>query len=395
MNTHSLKQIKMKNLIILSAVMLFAGHAAFSQLKISTNMVLGSNTVMFVDGDIHIDEGELRLEAGSTLKLSDEKNLLVNDGGMISIAGSDTEEVLITSAGYFAFIVNTGGAISADHAIFEKMSGNGLTIQPGATIDTDNPLHNSVFQSGAAGATMLTVNNNQVLTIEGVVFIQTDSEAYNVAKTVDVGEVTFTDFSGNFAGEAFENDDFNRIHWGEGIPANQVVQNITVTPGTSLCFDALQTITVEDLLVQNGGSINLIAGQNIILLPGVIVESGGVMHAFISTGGVWCNPSPMMASLEAEDMPAAEIPQEIIRERVPLQAYPNPTTGIFTLEVPRTGDEPVLIIEVYSMLGENILRTELPAETHYTLDLTGRQPGMYIVRVIRGQEMDFVKVLKR
>jgi hypothetical protein len=135
MNTHSLKQIKMKNLIILSAMMLFAGHAAFSQVKISTNMVLGSNTVMFVDGDIHIDEGELRLEAGSTLKLSDEKNLLVNDGGMISIAGSDTEEVLITSAGYFAFIVNTGGAISADHAIFEKMSGSGLTIQPGATID--------------------------------------------------------------------------------------------------------------------------------------------------------------------------------------------------------------------------------------------------------------------
>jgi hypothetical protein len=102
----------------------------------------------------------------------------------------------------------------------------------------------------------------------------------------------------------------------------------------------------------------------------------------------------MMASLEAEDA-FAETPQEIIPERAPLRAYPNPTTGIFTLEVPQTGDEPTLIIEVYSMLGENLLRTELPAETHYTLDLTGRQPGMYIVRVIRGQEMDFVKVVKR
>jgi hypothetical protein len=75
---------------------------------------------------------------------------------------------------------------------------------------------------------MLTVNNNQVLSINGVAFIKTGTEAKNVAKTVDVGEITFTDFSGNFAGAAFENDIYNRIHWVRGYSENQVVQNITV-----------------------------------------------------------------------------------------------------------------------------------------------------------------------
>jgi hypothetical protein len=385
---------QMKTTILTSIILLTVVFAAGQNIRIGANMVVTPGTKINSNANLIVESGELELQAGATLIMGNGRTLTVNNGGTINILGNASEQAVVTSTGYFMFVVNGGGTLGAQHAVFEKMSGSGLTIQAGATIDPANPLHNSVFQSGAAGATMLTVNNNQVLSINGVAFIKTGTEAKNVAKTVDVGEITFTSFSGNFAGAAFENDIYNRIHWSGGVPENRLVQNVSITPGTSLCFDALQTITVEDLLVQNGGSINLIAGQNIILLPGVIVQNGGYLHAFISTNGIWCNPGPLMASFELEDA-FEQLPQEIIPGKAPLRAYPNPTTGTFTLEISETADQPTLIIEVYSMLGVNLLSAELPAETHYTLDLTGRQPGMYIVRVIRGQEMDFVKVVKQ
>lgn len=384
----------MKTTILTSIILLTVVFAAGQNIRIEANMVVTPGTKLHSNANLIVENGELELQAGATLIMGNGRTITVNNGGIINIPGTASEQAVVTSTGYFMFVVNGGGTLGAQHAVFEKMSGSGLTIQAGATIDPANPLHNSVFQNGATGATMLTVNNNQVLTIDGVAFIKTGTEAYNIAKTVDVGEIIFTSFSGNFAGAAFENDIYNRIHWSGGIPDTRLVNNVSITPGTSLCFDALQTITVEDLMVQNGGSINLIAGQNIILLPGVLVQNGGYLHAFISTNGVWCNPGPMMASTELENEPE-KFPEERMLFKSALRAYPNPTTGTFTLEISEPGDQPTLIIEVYSMLGENLIHTELPAETHYTLDLTGRQPGMYIVCVIRGQEMDFVKLIKR
>jgi hypothetical protein len=184
------------------------------------------------------------------------------------------------------------------------------------------------------------------------------------------------------------------------VPDFLEISNETVGGGQEICFNAKQTITVagngSTFVVNSGGSATLIAGQNIIMLPGTMVHHGGNLHAWITTDETYCvNPLPVVAQSDGNEEDAQTIDQpEMPQQRHSLHVYPNPTTGTFMLELSDTGGQQTLIIEVYSIIGERLFRAELPAETHYTLDLTGRQPGIYIVRVIRGQKMDFVKIVK-
>jgi len=386
----------MKTILTFSlSILLTAGTALAQGIKIGTNMIMTGGAVMYVDGNVDIDNnGDLKLESGSTLKISDGNTLTVNDGGKLTLMGEDGNPVTITSAGYFVFIVSSGGTIGAEYAAFEKMSGDGLNVLSGATIDPAMPLHNSIFQNGSMASTFLTINNSQELTINGVAFISIPgNELYNVAKTLNIGEVTFTNFSGNFAGEDYENDPFNRIHWGEE-PLNRLVENVTVTNGQELCFDAVQTITVQDLVVQSGGTIHLVAGQSVLLLPGVIVEANGYLRAWIDTDGIYClNAKAIVA---AADQP---IPEIMFEEAKPLaegiRVFPNPTTGIFTLELPKSSENTTANVEIYGMMGELVQQTSLFGERSYQFNLSNQPRGIYIMRVMLGENLYMEKVIRQ
>jgi hypothetical protein len=386
----------MKTIILLILIALFSAGTALAQgIKIGTNMIMTGGTVMYVDGNVDIDtDGDLKLESGSTLLLSDGKTLSVNDGGKLTLMGEDGNPVTVTSAGYFVFIVSSGGTIGAEYASFEKMSGDGLNVQSGATIDPAMPLHNSIFQNGAMGSTFLTINNSQELTIDGVAFISTPgNELYNVAKTLNIGEVTFTNFSGNFAGEDYENDPFNRIHWGD-VPLNRLVENVTVTNGQELCFDAVQNVSVQDLLVQSGGTIHLVAGQSVLLLPGVIVEANGYLRAWIDTDGMYCMNAKAIVAVA--DQP---IPEIMFEEAKPLaegiRVFPNPTTGIFTLELPATSESTTANVEIYGMMGELVQQKTLFGEKSHQFNLSNQPRGIYIVRVLIGENLYMEKVIRQ
>jgi hypothetical protein len=47
------------------------------------------------------------------------------------------------------------------------------------------------------------------------------------------------------------------------------------------------------------------------------------------------------------------------------------------------------------MLGEKLLHTELPAVSHYLFNLQERQPGMYLIKVTRGENVGFLKIIKQ
>ncbi|MBE0661039.1 MAG: T9SS type A sorting domain-containing protein [Bacteroidales bacterium] len=385
----------MKTLLLIITAICLPGIILAQGIKIGTNMIMTGETVMYVDGAVDIDnDGDLKIESGSSLILSDGNTLTVNDGGKLTLMGEDGNPVTVTSAGYFVFIVSSGGTIGAEYATFEKMSGDGLNIQSGATIDPALPLNNSIFQSGASSSTFLTINNSQELTIAGVAFISTPgNELYNVAKTLNIGEVTFTNFSGNFAGEAYENDPFNRIHWSD-VPLNRLVENVTLTNGQELCFDAVQTITVQDLLVQSGGVIHLVAGQSVLLLPGILVEANGYLRAWIDTDGMYCMNAK--AIIAVADQPIPEIKFE---EAMPLSAgirvFPNPTTGSFTLELPEAVEDSRANVEIYGMMGELVQQTTLIGERSYQFNLSDKPRGIYIVRVLQGESLYMEKVIRQ
>jgi len=383
------------NILALIILPLFL-HA---QMVINANINLAQGAVMHSTIDVVINSGNLHLGPGSTLSLGDNQTLTVNNGGTISLKGNNTAKATVTSTGFFVFYINGGGTISANHAKFEKISGSGLTIQQGGIIDPVHSLNNSVFSNGAAGSTFLTINNNQVLTIDNVAFIAAPgNELFNVAKTLDIGMVTFANYSGNFAGEAFENDAYNRIEWG-GMPSQLYLEDLIISMGLDTCFAATQTITLAGngttFTVQAGGSALLVAGYNVLLLPGMLVQNGGYLHAYIDTGGIYCsNARTMISSQDHTPLNEINLP-ELFIGKSDFRIYPNPTTGWFTLETSAANTFTHARVDIHNAMGALIHKIELPGGRQFEFNLVNYPKGVYIIRIIENDVMFTGKVIRQ
>ncbi len=181
----------------------------------------------------------------------------------------------------------------------------------------------------------------------------------------------------------------------EGVPETRSLSGKTVTDGDTECFDATQTITVSEFVVESGGSATLIAGQSITLLPGTHIQSGGYFHAWITTDDTYCG-EPVAKELDPEEIVVTvpEIPQRI-REDLFFKVYPNPTDGSFTLELETTDQDNDIVVDIMNMLGERVLSDRLPSQNIHTLTLEGQRPGMYIIRVTKGTRSGVERLIKR
>jgi hypothetical protein len=162
------------------------------------------------------------------------------------------------------------------------------------------------------------------------------------------------------------------------------------------CYNATETILVagggRTFTVENGGSVTMIAGQKILMLPKTGVESGGYLHAYISTS--FCDAVP--TAMVAAPVRTEELPQPSMQESSFFKVYPNPTTGNLTLEI--SGNVPAsatVRIEIYSMQGERLLHEQYSGERKHELSLNGRPAGIYFIRVLSGGTSGSVKIIKQ
>ena len=174
------------------------------------------------------------------------------------------------------------------------------------------------------------------------------------------------------------------------VPVMKELQNITVSGNE--CFNAIQTIIVAGngtfFVVKNGGSATMIAGQNILYNPGTVVEQGGYLYGHISAGGPWCSRAPMVAAVTGTDEILQEMKQTFYR------IYPNPTTGVFTIEF-NTSDTPgKSMVEIYGMKGEKVLSYELAGERNHQFSLSGNPAGIYLIRIISERNSGMVRIIK-
>jgi hypothetical protein len=73
--------------------------------------------------------------------------------------------------------------------------------------------------------------------------------------------------------------------------------------------------------------------------------------------------------------------------------YPNPTFGVFTLELSGIcGDE--VQVTVYGMYGEMILQQKSVQQRRTTFYLEKEPAGIYIVRISSGVDTVFKKIVK-
>ncbi|HNY01034.1 MAG TPA: T9SS type A sorting domain-containing protein [Bacteroidales bacterium] len=176
--------------------------------------------------------------------------------------------------------------------------------------------------------------------------------------------------------------------------------NIPVTIGASgtisndTCIDATQTITVagtpDTFTVTSSGYVTLIAGQNIVLLPGTTVEPGGYLWAYITTTNEYCG-SPAIKSTEvSHDMPL------IMRnnEHSHFSLYPNPAGGNITLMQVSDLLFDHVNIEVYTLQGERVFTDAMIGEKRHDLNLSGMASGLYFVKLIADGKVETLKLVR-
>ena len=162
------------------------------------------------------------------------------------------------------------------------------------------------------------------------------------------------------------------------VPLTRTLDNVTVASEQNVCYDAKLTITATGFVVQTGGAATLIAGQNILLEPGVIVQPGGMLHGYITTTGQYC---------WASDAPlaAGNLPGDLTVRSNGIRIYPNPARNIVTISA--AGATAGTRIEITDMHGRTVLSTLFGSDTQQNLDVSSLPSGIYAVRMVLGNEV--------
>ncbi len=74
-------------------------------------------------------------------------------------------------------------------------------------------------------------------------------------------------------------------------------------------------------------------------------------------------------------------------------SYPNPTTGVFTVEIPKTYTNELVNINVYDVLGQMVWNnTANTSQQKFEIDLSGNSAGVYYINVSIGDKIATKKI---
>jgi hypothetical protein len=339
-----------------------------------------------------------------TVKFENDGGLVVRPGGDLIIDAYSEKSVFtgIEPDDYYYFTIEPGAYIVADNAIFENMNEDGVNIQAGAIVNPYHAFRDCWFRNGKPGpeSVLLTIDYLEDLLIRNAVFFEnTWGGGYNVRKSSTSGNIVFSDASGLFAGEVFEDDNNDRIHWIGYLELTETINDYVVGGNMSDCFDAFEWLSVSGLVVHEGGDASLIAGQVIKILPGSHFHSGSTVHAYITTDYSFCeNPPSMLAAVieepHVEKVQDSDLLPEPNESSLSIHAFPNPTKGWINIELSGFNGSKVMI-ELFNMHGERILFREAPLTSTYEFDLSAFSPGVYFARVLMDEKFWVVKILKQ
>ena len=74
--------------------------------------------------------------------------------------------------------------------------------------------------------------------------------------------------------------------------------------------------------------------------------------------------------------------------------YPNPTTGQFTIEQTSGDVQNNVRVEIYGMQGSKVMTGQMNAEKKHDFSISGFPVGLYFVKVIAGEDVGTIKLIK-
>jgi hypothetical protein len=179
------------------------------------------------------------------------------------------------------------------------------------------------------------------------------------------------------------------------VPANLSLQNVSVEPEQSACYNATQTITVGGgttfFKVLSGGSATFIAGQKITFLPGTGVASGGYMHAYITGNGQYCGTTSGKSAIS--ETGTLETGVSDLAENI--RIYPNPASDWFNVEVDPARITENSRVEIYNYQGQLIQSAEFSETGLCRISSGNFQPGAYLLKTITKNQVQTKKLIIR
>ena len=179
------------------------------------------------------------------------------------------------------------------------------------------------------------------------------------------------------------------------IPATTVLQNVFVTPGPPVCFNAMQTIFVAGsgtaFMVQPGGNATMIAGSKILYQPFTKVFQGGYMHGYIAPGGPFCSLTKNASIVTVAEGEGEKCP---VTDKTFFRIYPNPTTGNFALEWKGAEKYFKVRAEIFNMMGEKVLSQELYGEPMHEFIFDDMPAGLYFIKLTTANYGGTIKLIK-
>ena len=140
----------------------------------------------------------------------------------------------------------------------------------------------------------------------------------------------------------------------------------------------------------------MIAGYLIEFLPGTTINPGAYLNAYITPYGFFCDT---VSTMPGANKMSGEILQDQFTENFNedsfFRIYPNPSTGIFTLELKEVAESSDIAIEIYSLIGEKIAKLNMYTSLTYQINLTDRLPGIYLVKVMQNKKIGTIKLIKQ
>jgi hypothetical protein len=146
-------------------------------------------------------------------------------------------------------------------------------------------------------------------------------------------------------------------------------------------------------VVANGGSVTLVAGVKISILPGTQVQAGGYLHGYITTNGIYCGSSlnPLVANTISGDEPLA-VPS-FTKDQL-IRVYPNPTADLFNVESARTGNSGTIQVDVFSLQGQRLMTRKIAGDSKHVFSLASYPVGMYVIQARSETQTEITRIVK-
>jgi hypothetical protein len=182
------------------------------------------------------------------------------------------------------------------------------------------------------------------------------------------------------------------------VPNYLILADTTLSSGTSSCFGAIDTLILAGnetiVLFDTESSTTLIAGKTILFLPGFHALSGSYVDAYITSDGTFCDGQPssiVEQTIEKGIQIADSESKKGKSDNNHLIVYPNPTSGQLTIET--SLNEHNSSVFIYNSLGACIWNSPWVNSNKLTVEIPGKQQGIYIIRIIQNNQQESRKII--